>query len=87
VLLNYRANASAVEPSSGQTAMTAAFSGTAVDVARLLLKFGGNPDAQDRSGKSARAVAKNKDLQQLLGLYDDAGAEAFEVCMLDRFVM
>ena len=79
VLLDFHANASAIEPSTGATAMTAAFSANAADVAELLLQYGGNPDAADSNGKTARAVAKKGKLQELLASFDEGGAEAFEV--------
>jgi ankyrin repeat protein len=79
ILLNYRAKSSTIEPSSGLTAMTTAFSSNGLKMATLLLQFGGNPDAQDKTGKSARDVAKRSDLKNALGIFDDGGAEAFEV--------
>ena len=79
VLLAYRANSSKIEPSSGMSAMTTAFASGSPEVARVLLKYGGNPDSADSSGKSARSVAKKKELKSLLEQFDNGGAEAFEV--------
>lgn len=63
-LLAYRANSSIVEPASGATALTTAFSKANAQAARLLLAYGGDPDSADKAGKTARALAKkNAQLQ------------------------
>lgn len=83
ILLNYRASPSIIEPSSGVTSMSAAFSSGNTAMSELLMKFGGNPDAKDKSGKTARSLAKkNKELQKLISRFDDLGAEGFEVWQL-----
>lgn len=79
VLLNYRANATRVELSSGLSAVTAAFSKLNSPMAELLMKFGADPDATDGSGRTGRSLMKkNAKLQELVDRWDANGAAAFE---------
>ncbi|NJR42824.1 MAG: hypothetical protein HC767_09345 [Akkermansiaceae bacterium] len=79
-MLNYRANSSRVELSSGLSATTAAFKKLNAPMAELLLKYGANPDAPDGSGRTGRSLMKkNGKLQELVKQWDADGAAAFEV--------
>jgi ankyrin repeat protein len=79
VLLNYRANSTRIEPSSGLSALTLAASKGNEHMVRLFLQYGGNPDAPDSTGTSARLVATKKPVKALIQEWDDGGAAAFEV--------
>lgn len=57
-LLAYHANSSTLEPASGTTALTMAFSLAHVPLARMLMHYGGNPDVVDKTGNSARTLVK-----------------------------
>jgi ankyrin repeat protein len=79
-LLQSNASPSAVEPSSGQSALTAAFAANNVNVAKILMAYGADPDKEDKMGKTARGFAsRSSELSNLVKKWDDQGAEAFEV--------
>jgi ankyrin repeat protein len=61
------------------TALTLATSKGNEQMVRLLLQYGGNPDASDGTGSSARLLAKKKGIKELISKWDDFGAAAFEV--------
>lgn len=86
VLVNYQANATLTEPSSGMSALTIAFSATNEPMARLLLQYGANPDVKDSKGKSARSLAEKHDMKHLINDWDEFGAQAFEVRLLSCFI-
>lgn len=78
-LLQSRANPTAIERSSGQSAVTAAFAAGNSELASLLLAYGADPDAKDKLGKSARELAQGtKAIGKLLDQWDAAGAAGFE---------
>jgi ankyrin repeat protein len=79
-LLQNRATPTAIEPSTGQSALTAAFAANSVNTAKLLLAYGGNPDEEDKAGRTARGLAsKNSELSDLIKKWDNQESEAFEV--------
>ncbi|EFJ44926.1 hypothetical protein VOLCADRAFT_109906 [Volvox carteri f. nagariensis] len=77
-LLEQGALAKSHEPATGVTALHVAFKESLPGIARLLLAHGANPDATDKSGTAARAVASGKELSEILKLYDEKGPLAFE---------
>jgi hypothetical protein len=87
VLLNYRANATKAELQSGMSAMTTAFSKGNAPLAQLLMKYGGDPDVEDGSDRTARSmVKKNGKLADFLDKWDADGAMSFEVSPCFRTV-
>ncbi|GMH33942.1 hypothetical protein BSKO_01776 [Bryopsis sp. KO-2023] len=78
-LLSYGANSSLIEPASGKCAMGVAFEEGDIQVCWLLMRYGGNPDAPDSNGGTARSHAKrNAILAKFMRLYDEDGHMAFE---------
>eukprot|EP00798_Chlamydomonas_sp_ICE-L_P022745 gene22745-29910_t len=73
-----RAYVTVKEPGTGNSALHYAFKGDSVDIAKLLLSYGSNPDAEDKKGVQARKLATSKGMKQLLATFDQKGALAFE---------
>ncbi|GIL50893.1 hypothetical protein Vafri_6859 [Volvox africanus] len=77
-LLEQGALAKAHEPATGATALHVAFKENLPGIAVLLLAHGADPAATDKSGATARSVATGKEFVEILKLYDEKGALAFE---------
>lgn len=83
-LLQHGAVITKTDPKTGNTPLHVALGlvtskqPETVDVARMLLAYGADPDVKDSAGHAAREAAKDSKAKELIETYDALGAEGFE---------
>lgn len=78
LLIQYGAFANAKEPATGLSALHVANEKGSDQIARLLIKYGADPNQKDKRGKAAREFAPTVSIRDLIAQYDNGGHAAFE---------
>lgn len=77
-LLQYGALAKSKDPASGASPLHVAFQQNLIDISKLLLQYGADPNVDDKGGKLARDYAPSAEIRALIESYDRDGSMAFE---------
>lgn len=77
-LIQHGVTVSVKEPYTGASPILIAFQNNLPDIARMLLAYGADPEAQAKNGKSAEDVASSAAIKDLLDRWIKDGPMAFE---------